>query len=61
MIIWKKINGTTITIDKNTDLLVIRDVLMDAKKTMKGQYPSINSKQTIRELVDFVRNELQNE
>ena len=61
MITWKRRDGSTITVDRNINDDLLRRILEEAIKTMKGQYPSINSKDTIYQLSAFAMMYLQDE
>lgn len=54
MILWRHIDGSETVIDQNsTDWQLLR-VLQEALRSIRGQYPSINSMETIDEILDYI-------
>lgn len=54
MIVWRHTDGSSTTVDETTTDGQLLRVLREALRSIRGQYPSINSVETIEEILDFV-------
>jgi hypothetical protein len=54
MILWVHKNGTSTLVDEDICDEDLLRVMEEALKTCKGQYPSVNSEDTIDEILDFI-------
>ena len=54
MITWRHADGTSTDVDENTPETRLLRVLSEALRTVRGQFPSLNTHDTIDELLDLV-------
>lgn len=51
---WQHIDGSKTTIDQYTAEEDLLRVLYEALKSLRGQFPSINSMETLEDILDLV-------